>query len=283
MVLMVEALQARIGNPGRKLVLIKLADNANDKGECWPSYQHVADQCEMGRSTVKAHIKALAAAGFIKVTARNDGKSSNAYLLTIKKGDANLTGSKPDPVKDEPGQDSDTPRSDSDPLTRSDLDPRTSHSPEPVIEDDDARTHEAAGAVDSDHIPADQLPDHEQRLFDQPSEQSSVVPFRKAVDPRKFPMSWDWEPHAQFAEHCRLARLDLSKFEPEQSETILAEFRSYWIGQNLEQTQSQWEHKLRTRLQMILAKKGGKPPAGPDGTGVDFDDDQWIDGVDEVL
>jgi hypothetical protein len=34
----------KVGNSLRKLVLIKLADNANDKGECWPSYQHIADQ-----------------------------------------------------------------------------------------------------------------------------------------------------------------------------------------------------------------------------------------------
>jgi hypothetical protein len=40
---MAKAMGVKVGNSLRKLVLIKLADNANDKGECWPSYQHIAD------------------------------------------------------------------------------------------------------------------------------------------------------------------------------------------------------------------------------------------------
>ena len=31
-----EAMLLKVGNPVRKLVLLKLADQANDNGECWP-------------------------------------------------------------------------------------------------------------------------------------------------------------------------------------------------------------------------------------------------------
>lgn len=138
MMLMVQAMKTKVGSPGRKLVLLKLADNANDSGECWPSYQHIADECEMGRSTVKAHIKALEEAGFITVLERNGGKSSNKFKLHFAKGAVTKktpsTRSDSDPVKNRPGQDSAATRSDSDPQTRSDSDPRTSHSFEPVIE-----------------------------------------------------------------------------------------------------------------------------------------------------
>ena len=65
MLLMVQALKAKVGSPLRKLVLVKLADQANDDGECWPSYQSIADACEMGRSTVKAHIAWLEEHGSI--------------------------------------------------------------------------------------------------------------------------------------------------------------------------------------------------------------------------
>ncbi|HIA8111342.1 TPA: helix-turn-helix domain-containing protein, partial [Escherichia coli] len=34
MSLMAKAMNIKVGNPLRKLVLIKLADNANDNGEC---------------------------------------------------------------------------------------------------------------------------------------------------------------------------------------------------------------------------------------------------------
>lgn len=135
---MVSAMKAKVGSSGRKLVLIKLADNANDEGFCWPSYQHVADQCEMGRSTVKEHIKKLEECGFLRVESRNDGKSSNRYLLTIERGTApekyNGTRSESNPVEIEPGQENNITRSESAPPTRSGSDPRTYHSFEPITE-----------------------------------------------------------------------------------------------------------------------------------------------------
>ncbi|HFV2381373.1 TPA: helix-turn-helix domain-containing protein, partial [Escherichia coli] len=63
----------------------KLADNANDNGECWPSYQHVADQCEVSRSTVKSHIRALEEMGLLKREFRRKGElnQSNVFYLTL--------------------------------------------------------------------------------------------------------------------------------------------------------------------------------------------------------
>jgi len=85
MLLMVKAMNLKVGNPLRKLVLIKLADNANDKGECWPSYQHVADQCEISRSSVKFHVRALELSGLIKREMRpgEKGNSSNMFYLSL--------------------------------------------------------------------------------------------------------------------------------------------------------------------------------------------------------
>ncbi|MEB8677827.1 helix-turn-helix domain-containing protein [Cronobacter malonaticus] len=75
----------RLGNPLRKLVLIKLADNASDKGECWPSYQHIADQCEITKRSVMNHIAALCEAGLVEKEIRigPKGNSSNLYILKL--------------------------------------------------------------------------------------------------------------------------------------------------------------------------------------------------------
>ncbi|ANJ99057.1 helix-turn-helix domain-containing protein [Serratia plymuthica] len=86
--LMAQAMSIKVGNPLRKLVLIKMADNANDKGECWPSYQHIADHCECSKSAVKAHITALIKMGLLSKENRlgvNNGKgnTSNIYMLTL--------------------------------------------------------------------------------------------------------------------------------------------------------------------------------------------------------
>lgn len=94
MMLMVQAMKTKVGNPLRKLVLIKLADNANDKGECWPSYQHIADQCEIGKSTVKKHIKQLEIMGLLRIENRKGpkGNSSNLYHLRVQGGSLDNTG-----------------------------------------------------------------------------------------------------------------------------------------------------------------------------------------------
>ena len=85
MMLMVKAMQSKVGNPLRKLVLIKLADNANDLGECWPSHQHVADQCEISRTSVRNHIRALEKMGLLIVEHRKGpkGSTSNIYHLVL--------------------------------------------------------------------------------------------------------------------------------------------------------------------------------------------------------
>ena len=43
--------------------------------------------------------------------------------------------------------------------------------------------------------------------------------------------------------------IPLSNFDAEQSEAILAEFRSYWESRGDAFNQGQWEHKLAQRIQ----------------------------------
>jgi len=92
--LMVKAMKTKVGSPLRKLVLVKLADNASDQGECWPSYQHIADQCEISRSTVKVHIRELEKAGLLRREFRRNGElnQSNVFHLTLDGGAAENRG-----------------------------------------------------------------------------------------------------------------------------------------------------------------------------------------------
>lgn len=141
MTLMAKAMSIKVGNPLRKLVLIKLADNANDKGECWPSYQHIADHCECSKSAVRSHIDALIEMGFLIKENRlgvNNGKgnTSNIYYLDLScpvppesiapmlsKSIAMPKGGSPMPSKSTPPMPSESTR--------------TSHSFEPVKEPKD--------------------------------------------------------------------------------------------------------------------------------------------------
>ena len=89
MQLMVEAMTVKVGNSTRKLVLLKLADQASDKGECWPSYKTIAQAAECSRTTAISHIEWLENHGFLRVESRKiDGRTNmtNVYHLTIKNG-----------------------------------------------------------------------------------------------------------------------------------------------------------------------------------------------------
>lgn len=124
--LMVKAMKTKVGNPLRKLVLVKLADNASDQGECWPSYQHIADQCEISRSTVKVHIRELEKAGLLRREFRRNGElnQSNLFHLTLEGGAAAARGGA---VENPPG-------ATENPGGGAAAAPRTSHSFEPVNE-----------------------------------------------------------------------------------------------------------------------------------------------------
>lgn len=84
-----QAFDMRVGNPLRKMVLIKLADQANDDGYCWPSYDSLAHACEISKRSVIDHIKWLEEKSFLRIEKRyNKAKQknkTNRYHLTLDK------------------------------------------------------------------------------------------------------------------------------------------------------------------------------------------------------
>ncbi|HFK4477334.1 TPA: helix-turn-helix domain-containing protein [Citrobacter sedlakii] len=134
MTLMARAMAIKTGNPIRKLVLIKLADNANDNGECWPSYKHIADHCECSKSAVRDHIDALISMGLLAKENRigtNNGKgnTSNVYYLNLDNP------MPPKSIAPVPSENTGMPPESTPPMPCGGT--RTSHSFEPVIEPKD--------------------------------------------------------------------------------------------------------------------------------------------------
>ncbi|PTQ02292.1 helix-turn-helix domain-containing protein [Vibrio sp. ZF 223] len=76
----------KTGSPISKLVLLKLADNADARGVCFPSFNYLAQYCEVSVRTVKRHVNELEKQGFVKRIKRFDDSGrqrSNIYQLRL--------------------------------------------------------------------------------------------------------------------------------------------------------------------------------------------------------
>jgi DNA-binding transcriptional ArsR family regulator len=73
------------GDPTAKLILARLADQANDDGLSWPSKRSLADAAGVSPRTVQRHLTALEERGLLVRQERlSKGRTtSNAYLLSL--------------------------------------------------------------------------------------------------------------------------------------------------------------------------------------------------------
>lgn len=78
------AWRQQVGSARGKLLLIKLADSANDDGISWPSVRTLARQTEISKSAVDRNLRELEQRGFVQRLRRarsNGSNSSNVYRV----------------------------------------------------------------------------------------------------------------------------------------------------------------------------------------------------------
>lgn len=76
------AWKQKVGDSSAKLVLLKLADNANDQGYAWPYITTIAKECECGEKTVRRKIQLLRELGLINWERDNERPGRpNVYLI----------------------------------------------------------------------------------------------------------------------------------------------------------------------------------------------------------
>ena len=75
----------KVGDPTTKLILMKLADGADETNRSWYSHQTLAEQCDTSKSTVRRHLYALRDSGFIQIIPRMNvnGQTSNYYFIDL--------------------------------------------------------------------------------------------------------------------------------------------------------------------------------------------------------
>lgn len=78
--LMTRAWDTKCESHTSKIVLLKLADNSNDQGFCWPSIATIAEQCELSLQGVRDQVSVLVEKKLLAVKV-GGGRKSNCYHL----------------------------------------------------------------------------------------------------------------------------------------------------------------------------------------------------------
>ena len=70
--------------PTETLLMLALADYADEQGVCWPSKETLARRSRISKRTVDKYVNQLAKNGWLSVE-KNGGRKSNCYRLNIDK------------------------------------------------------------------------------------------------------------------------------------------------------------------------------------------------------
>lgn len=100
---------------GELLVLLALADFANDEGRCFPSVETLAEKSRMSERSVQRAVRAMEEAGFLSIEPGGGRHSANQYVIDVDALRA-ISATKTDPVQP-PTEPENTP---SDPELRGD-------------------------------------------------------------------------------------------------------------------------------------------------------------------
>lgn len=76
-------------NPTRKIVLLALADYADDENRCWPSMRTLAEKSSLTERAVRNAIRDLEEIGYLTTESRNrpnGSQTSNVYWLNVPGG-----------------------------------------------------------------------------------------------------------------------------------------------------------------------------------------------------
>ncbi len=93
--------EAPVADSTQTLVLLCLADWADDTGLCWPSIDSIARRARCSESTARRSVRALEKSGLVIRESSSSGRATNRYRI-IRSNPVNLTGSEGYPQADNP-------------------------------------------------------------------------------------------------------------------------------------------------------------------------------------
>ncbi len=234
------------GSSSLKLILLSMADRADEYNLCYPSIERLVKDTCLNKKTVQAGLISLMKMGLISDTGERKGatKRVRVFSLNITKN-GNIKGNREGGNEPENGN---IPKNGmlNDPKNGMLNDPKNGIQNQSYNQSFNQERESRTKSGDS--VPHD------------PSANNAVMnnffPPGGLGQLGKFVMHEQWQPSDDFLRKSSLQGIYLDSLPTAQE---LAEFRIYWMAEGKAYHQAQWEQKLARRLQISRQKQSTLP------------------------
>ncbi|MDF8598174.1 DnaT-like ssDNA-binding domain-containing protein [Escherichia coli] len=248
------------GSSSLKLILLSMADRADEYNLCYPSIERLVKDTCLNKKTVQAGLISLMKMGLISDTGERKGatKRVRVFSLNITKN-GNIKGNREGSNEPENGnvtENGNIPKNGmlNDPKNGMLNDPKNGmlNDPKNGIQNqsyNQSFNQERESRTKSgDSVPHD--PGANNAVM------NNFVPPGGLGQLGKFVMHEQWQPSDDFLRKSSLQGIYLDSLPTAQE---LAEFRIYWMAEGKAYHQAQWEQKLARRLQISRQKQSTLP------------------------
>ncbi|EQS54479.1 hypothetical protein G808_02541 [Escherichia coli HVH 150 (4-3258106)] len=240
------------GSSSLKLILLSIADRADEYNLCYPSIERLVKDTCLNKKTVQAGLISLMKMGLISDTGERKGatKRVRVFSLNITKN-GNIKGNREGGNEPENGnvtENGNIPKNGmlNDPKNGMLNDPKNGIQNQSYNQSFNQERESRTKSGDS--VPHD--PGANNAVM------NNFVPPGGPGQLGKFVMHEQWQPSDDFLRKSSLQGIYLDSLPTAQE---LAEFRIYWMAEGKAYHQAQWEQKLARRLQISRQKQSTLP------------------------
>ena len=258
------------GSSSLKLILLSMADRADEYNLCYPSIERLVKDTCLNKKTVQAGLISLMKMGLISDTGERKGATKRVRVFSLnitKNGNikGNLEGCN-EPENGNVPENGNIPKNGmlNDPKNGMLNDPKNGIQNQSYNQSFNQERESRTKTGDS--VPHD--PGANNAVM------NNFVPPGGPGQLGKFVMHEQWQPSDDFLRKSSLQGIYLDSLPTAQE---LAEFRIYWMAEGKAYHQAQWEQKLARRIQFC------RPKSGEVRKSLDWHNTDWIDEVwDEI-
>ncbi|MCD3784851.1 helix-turn-helix domain-containing protein [Escherichia coli] len=254
------------GSSSLKLILLSMADRADEYNLCYPSIERLVKDTCLNKKTVQAGLISLMKMGLISDTGERKGATKRVRVFSLnitKKGNikGNLDGC------NEP-ENGNVPKNGNIPKNGMLNDPKNGNIPKNGMLNDpkNGMLNDPKNGIQNQSYNQSFNQERESRtktgdsVPHDPGANNAVmnnfVPPGGPGQLGKFVMHEQWQPSDDFLRKSSLQGIYLDSLPTAQE---LAEFRIYWMAEGKAYHQAQWEQKLARRLQISRQKQSTLP------------------------